>query len=287
MQVVDTEDGLDDATHVGIATLGKCSLQRGRVIGHRESVAHGQAQHAAGHHAQGQHDHGPDSQLGQANQCHADDLAHHQLERLARTDDNLDDAVGLLLDDAIHDHGTIHQHEHVDQERQDKADAHGNLGAGLCLAAILTPLDALDIDINARLVNHPLQVGHAITGDMSAGDGVAQLAAERHLERGVDGLVTVDGNLVQRVDVGRDDDHGTQALAGVAVELTRIGDSVTPQGDKMEQVGVVYGPAIATRLVDDGHILGVAALMVEIADADGQQHAGNHQDGDEYGHDDE
>ena len=92
---------------------------------------------------------------------------------------------------------------------------------------------------------------------------------------------------MSRVDITRNNHHCRQTFAGIGVKLVWVGDRISAHWNEVEQVGVLNGASIAAGLVNDRHILGLAALMIEVADADGQQDARNHQDGDEYGHDDE
>ena len=74
------------------------------------------------------------------------------------------------------------------------------------------------------------------------------------------------------VHIARDDNDGVKAAIGLVVELTGIGHGIALDGDKVVHVVAVQCCGITARLVDDGNLLGVAALVVEIGQPDGNGH---------------
>ena len=92
----------------------------------------------------------------QPDKHHTNDLAHHQLERLDTAHQQFHNAVGLLFYHALHDHGTVGDNEHIDEQRKDKTDSDRHIGVRRLLLPILIPFDGLHrhalLNVNDNLV---------------------------------------------------------------------------------------------------------------------------------------
>ena len=95
----------------------------------------------------------PHGVLREAHEPDPEDLPEHERRRPDRRDDDLDDAVVLLLEDAAHDVGAVHEDRDVDEEEERRRDREVHSDALPALAALdLLRLVRLEVHAQARRV---------------------------------------------------------------------------------------------------------------------------------------
>ena len=75
------------------------------------------------------------------------------------------------------------------------------------------------------------------------------------------------------------DDNGVETAVSLIIKLTGIGHSVSLDGNKVVHVVAVQSGRITACLVDDSNLLGVATLVVEISQPNGNGHNQDKQQG--------
>ena len=90
------------------------------------------------------------------------------MERLDARNHQFHDAVGLFLHHALHHHAAIAEHEHIDEEGEDKACRHGDFRARPRLVALCRALDGRYLKVLLDVVDDLLQSLNARGGEAVA-----------------------------------------------------------------------------------------------------------------------
>ena len=115
----------------------------------------------------------------QADKTDADDFPHHQVEWLDGRNHHFDDTVRLFFHHSLHDHPTVHDDKHIDNEGQYHTQDRGNLGRSAFLASVFIPFDGLDIEIDFAVLDDLFQVVYIVRGEFL----VFQVFRQRFVDR--------------------------------------------------------------------------------------------------------
>ena len=217
-------------------------------------------QHRAGYAQQ----HRPDGNLREAHKRHAKYLAQHQLKRLAAAHYHLNNAVGLFLYHAVHNHCAIHQHKEVRQHRQGYAHYHGNVGRRGFLAAAIAPLDGAHIHLNITFFQNLLEALDAVGTHLGIGERLAHAALQMGNQRRANGTLAVDKQLVGSLNIAWNNHYGIQLLAFLVVELASVAAFGLVVVFKIKLVVALNSAAVASGFVDNGNrflVVGVNHLQ--------------------------
>ncbi len=135
----------------------------------------------------------------------------------------------------------------------------------------------MNVNVDMCLIDNLLQVGDTHSGQVSALDGVGQGILDRGFQRRNDVALAIDVDDACAVYISRDNDHGTDAAVGLVVKLACIGRGIALDGHKIEFVIVRQCSCIVASLIDDGNLLCLVPLIVQVGhhNRDGSQ--GDHQ----------
>nr|DAO23843.1 MAG TPA: hypothetical protein [Caudoviricetes sp.] len=190
--------------HIHIHAGGGCGVEAAGL--HRLDVLHDLLRHQMGHdqrtHADDQHT--PDQHLHHRDGCHAEDFAHHQLERPDRRNDHLQHAVVLLLDDALHHHRAVDQQEHVEDEAEHHAHDRGDCGRACLpvLCAALVVAENLQVHGGLDRLENPGQVVDIVRLEFFPLQDAADLRFDARLHQNRGGGVGIElhlGRIFQHV----------------------------------------------------------------------------------------
>ena len=259
VEVAKRLDGFGALRHLGHRRAGHGGLGR-----------RGHAEHGSGDGQDGRQHATPDEQLQETDEGHADDLAHHELERLDGRNHQLHNAVRFLLHDAAHHHAAVAHDEHVDKEHEDHAGYHGDGVVRDELVALSVPLHGAHLEVRADVVDDAVEFGYLVADQLVLADLFA-----KHI---VDNASEVGRNLLARVDRGRLGVFG-QVVADfedsliVRIPSAHLGRDVE-HGHELVRLVVCEQVEIIPRPVDDAH-----EFLVRVLD---RGHPERHED--ERGH---
>lgn len=92
----------------------------------------------------------------------AEYFAHHELERFDGRYHQLEHLVALLLDDSLHDHGAVHEYEHVYEQAEDVGGCHVQCAGGVPRLSGVGNLLGLELDGSLYLREYLVQIVYIV-----------------------------------------------------------------------------------------------------------------------------